>query len=172
MEDHCFFSDCVQALRRLAVRSYGKALDAGQGLPKAVGEPIIDMTLNFVVTHLEVVKSNLDILTSNVHNRHFQGIQTSGGDFVELGPDGELHIIPPEPQRPWLSHSPEDCKIFFGGLRIATTAPAPLAEETCAMCGATRGLQLCGGCKKVSYCSKEHQQAHWKEHKKTCRDSP
>jgi MYND finger len=30
------------------------------------------------------------------------------------------------------------------------------------------GLKYCGGCKKVAYCSPEHQQAHWKTHKPEC----
>jgi hypothetical protein len=30
-------------------------------------------------------------------------------------------------------------------------------------------IQKCGGCRCVSYCCKEHQTAHWKEHKKECK---
>jgi TPR repeat protein len=31
------------------------------------------------------------------------------------------------------------------------------------------GLRYCAGCKKVAYCSPEHQRAHWKTHKPLCR---
>lgn len=30
------------------------------------------------------------------------------------------------------------------------------------------GTKTCSRCKKVSYCSKEHQREHWKVHKKVC----
>ncbi|KAL7415377.1 hypothetical protein BDY24DRAFT_382716 [Mrakia frigida] len=30
-------------------------------------------------------------------------------------------------------------------------------------------MMACGRCKAVRYCSPEHQKAHWKSHKKTCR---
>jgi len=30
------------------------------------------------------------------------------------------------------------------------------------------GLMKCGRCQAVAYCGKEHQTAHWKEHKKSC----
>ena len=30
-------------------------------------------------------------------------------------------------------------------------------------------LLLCGGCKSISYCSKEHQKQHWKDHKPNCK---
>ena len=86
-------------------------------------------------------KSNFDILTSNVHDRRYQGVMTPSGDFFGLGPDGELQIIPPEAQRPWLSDSAEDRNFFFAGLQIGTAAPAALVEQTCAMCATTHGLQ-------------------------------
>jgi pre-rRNA-processing protein TSR4 len=37
----------------------------------------------------------------------------------------------------------------------------------CALCGC-RAPHQCSRCKLVSYCSKEHQKAHWKLHKKRC----
>jgi len=38
----------------------------------------------------------------------------------------------------------------------------------CTVCGA-RGPKVCAGCKKVSYCSKEHQKKHWfNGHSKEC----
>jgi hypothetical protein len=39
---------------------------------------------------------------------------------------------------------------------------------------ATKGttkLRLCSGCLQVRYCSKEHQQGHWKQHKSVCNRS-
>lgn len=40
--------------------------------------------------------------------------------------------------------------------------------RACIVCGATEKLRSCSRCKQVRYCGKEHQLAHWKEHKATC----
>jgi len=40
--------------------------------------------------------------------------------------------------------------------------------KQCAVCG-TDGGNTCSGCHLVHYCSKEHQKAHWKEHKPNCK---
>ncbi|CAM9967240.1 unnamed protein product, partial [Heterosigma akashiwo] len=42
------------------------------------------------------------------------------------------------------------------------------ARLRCAVCGVGAGLHGCAGCRLVYYCSKEHQKAHWKEHKPAC----
>mmetsp|Transcript_644 Transcript_644/g.865 ORF Transcript_644/g.865 Transcript_644/m.865 type:complete len:254 (+) Transcript_644:30-791(+) len=34
-----------------------------------------------------------------------------------------------------------------------------------------KDMSRCGGCKKVHYCSKEHQKKDWKKHKTTCKAS-
>lgn len=39
---------------------------------------------------------------------------------------------------------------------------------SCEICGKTVNLKSCGRCLKVNYCSREHQIAHWKEHKRLC----
>ena len=42
--------------------------------------------------------------------------------------------------------------------------------KICMVCGCL-GTKLCGGCKKVNYCSKEHQVLHWKNgHKMLCKE--
>jgi hypothetical protein len=49
----------------------------------------------------------------------------------------------------------------------AATSVAP-AEVSCACCGrvvAAARMLRCSRCKAVHYCSKEHQQQHWKLHK-------
>ncbi|CAG9774056.1 unnamed protein product [Ceutorhynchus assimilis] len=43
-----------------------------------------------------------------------------------------------------------------------------MSESKCAECGEKAELK-CSGCKLVSYCDKEHQKKHWKEHKNLCR---
>ncbi|PRP88097.1 hypothetical protein PROFUN_04188 [Planoprotostelium fungivorum] len=40
--------------------------------------------------------------------------------------------------------------------------------EQCELCGDTDDLLRCQGCKKALYCSVEHQQIDWREHKKNC----
>merc|ERR1712046_188010 len=45
---------------------------------------------------------------------------------------------------------------------------------SCALCGITKDstecskLLRCTGCKKMYYCSREHQKTHWKAHKYIC----
>jgi hypothetical protein len=41
--------------------------------------------------------------------------------------------------------------------------------DNCAICGATEELKKCSRCKRVCYCSKEHQKSHWKIHKTDCK---
>ncbi|KAI2806032.1 Egl nine 1 [Blomia tropicalis] len=41
----------------------------------------------------------------------------------------------------------------------------------CEVCGLTTNLMSCGRCLNVNYCTREHQIIHWKEHKKTCKQS-
>lgn len=41
--------------------------------------------------------------------------------------------------------------------------------NVCQLCGTLENLQLCGGCRKTWYCSKDHQKSDWKEHKKACK---
>jgi hypothetical protein len=46
--------------------------------------------------------------------------------------------------------------------------PVPTVEVSCACCGrvaTTARMLRCSRCKAVHYCSKEHQQQHWKLHK-------
>ena len=43
-----------------------------------------------------------------------------------------------------------------------------IAIDRCAVCGSDSSLSVCGRCKKVAYCSREHQKVHWKQHKTHC----
>ena len=46
------------------------------------------------------------------------------------------------------------------------------SHEECANCKkAQPNLKKCGACRKVQYCGKECQRAHWKEHKSNCKES-
>eukprot|EP00928_Gymnodinium_smaydae_P011556 TRINITY_DN14249_c0_g3_i1.p1 TRINITY_DN14249_c0_g3~~TRINITY_DN14249_c0_g3_i1.p1 ORF type:complete len:638 (+),score=71.16 TRINITY_DN14249_c0_g3_i1:57-1970(+) len=162
-----FTSEGVQALRRAAIRAYGKALDLGKDIPRSVGDPMIDQILPCVHDHLELAKSNTEQLTQNQMEQRLQGVVNSNSDFLGLGQDGELRFIPAAQQRPWLSDSTEDRQWFFSGFHAG--AHPQLKEQTCAVCSETRNLQKCSGCKQVYYCCREHQQSHWPEHKSSCR---
>ena len=41
--------------------------------------------------------------------------------------------------------------------------------DNCAVCGMTEELKKCSRCRRVCYCSKEHQKSHWKIHKTVCK---
>ncbi|KAL3272852.1 hypothetical protein HHI36_014313 [Cryptolaemus montrouzieri] len=43
-----------------------------------------------------------------------------------------------------------------------------MSDKICAECQEPAELK-CSGCKMVSYCSKDHQKKHWKQHKALCR---
>ena len=53
-----------------------------------------------------------------------------------------------------------------------SSAPVTSVSKNCAQCGIAPGTKThmrCTRCKIVFYCSKEHQRAHWKTHKSTCK---
>jgi hypothetical protein len=58
---------------------------------------------------------------------------------------------------------------------MAATAVAAKGLRHCALgsCGARElhasHFKLCGACKTVVYCSREHQAAHWRQHKAACK---
>ena len=67
----------------------------------------------------------------------------------------------------WKSH-----KAYCKKQIAAAEAKAAEAKATkkCAANGCLKkGASACSACRSVSYCSKECQKAHWKEHKQTCR---
>ena len=39
----------------------------------------------------------------------------------------------------------------------------------CGLCGTFHNLSMCAGCKSTWYCCREHQKAHWKQHKPICK---
>lgn len=43
------------------------------------------------------------------------------------------------------------------------------ALEHCALCSAKTNLMRCGRCRRIFYCSKDHQVKDWAEHKAICR---
>lgn len=52
------------------------------------------------------------------------------------------------------------------GSKAAGSATA--TADKCAKCSKAEGTLRCSRCRKVSYCSKECQRAHWKSHKIKC----
>ena len=59
-----------------------------------------------------------------------------------------------------------------GGGKCKGRQPPTVAQE-CAVCGKRGGklcsLTPCDHCKSVMYCGREHQFAHWNDHRKTCK---
>jgi hypothetical protein len=53
------------------------------------------------------------------------------------------------------------------GFDYSTSSKQP--ARACATCGSSAGLAACGGCRQEWYCCKDHQIAHWKEHKRDCK---
>ncbi|ETK74792.1 hypothetical protein L915_18473 [Phytophthora nicotianae] len=49
-----------------------------------------------------------------------------------------------------------------------TTSPESTAPIACPICGKSESLRRCGSCKRVGYCSREHQRQHWKAHRADC----
>ena len=90
-------------------------------------------------------------------------------DGMGLGP-----LPPTPPSRPTGATSAR------GGARAPAVPPRSAGAgattttgSTCAQCGNTRAstgstMLRCGRCKKVRYCDRNCQKAHWKLHKKTC----
>ena len=54
--------------------------------------------------------------------------------------------------------------MIYNLIRKMSTQPLP---ASCALCS-SQCTQSCGICKKVNYCSKEHQKSDWKVHKPNC----
>ena len=50
-----------------------------------------------------------------------------------------------------------------------TPIPAQISMKLCVICGKKDRVLQCSRCKKVFYCSKEHQQLDWKSHKVSCK---
>jgi hypothetical protein len=44
------------------------------------------------------------------------------------------------------------------------------AEQVCAHCAKKRPAKVCARCRQTSYCNAECQLAHWKKHKKVCKE--
>jgi len=52
-------------------------------------------------------------------------------------------------------------------MSTATSTSTSPSTKKCPVCS-IEGTKLCGGCRQVAYCSKEHQLEHWKIHKSQC----
>lgn len=51
---------------------------------------------------------------------------------------------------------------------MAVPNSTPMAEQKCAECQKPAELK-CSACKLVTYCCKDHQKKHWKQHKNICK---
>mmetsp|Transcript_20114 Transcript_20114/g.26101 ORF Transcript_20114/g.26101 Transcript_20114/m.26101 type:complete len:412 (+) Transcript_20114:79-1314(+) len=64
--------------------------------------------------------------------------------------------------------SPEEVKLHSSDTSVDEDCQD--VEPKCTYCG-TKNVKLfkCSRCRCVTYCNKEHQKAHWKDHKKNCK---
>ena len=69
----------------------------------------------------------------------------------------------------------DDMKIGFigtkndDGLKPRFKQVVAKSRNACAVCGVTAGLKLCSRCKSVAFCSREHMEQFWPQHKKECK---
>ena len=84
-------------------------------------------------------------------------------------PPGQRRPGLPAHVAPWiLSFLERDEFEHFEALRAKRAA----LVKRCGYCGATDvKLRRCTKCQRVRYCSREHQVAHWKAHKKACKNA-
>ena len=61
-------------------------------------------------------------------------------------------------------------KQIEGHQRDAGVLKKEINVDSCAACHRTgKDFKICAGCKRVHYCDKECQKAHWSEHKSLCK---
>jgi tetratricopeptide (TPR) repeat protein len=61
-------------------------------------------------------------------------------------------------------------KQIEGHQRDAGVLRKEINVDSCAACHKTgQGFKICAGCKRVHYCDKDCQKAHWAEHKSLCK---
>ncbi|KAF1794441.1 Zinc finger, MYND-type [Phytophthora cactorum] len=53
-------------------------------------------------------------------------------------------------------------------IHIVAASAESTAPMACPICGKSESLRRCGSCKRVNYCSREHQRQHWKAHRAEC----
>jgi len=60
---------------------------------------------------------------------------------------------------------------LMGPIGGDAAAPGDRAQRKkfCAVCGVRANLQACARCGNAFYCSKAHQESHWKEHRRDCK---
>lgn len=60
---------------------------------------------------------------------------------------------------------------LMGPIGGDAAAPGDRAQRKkfCAVCGVRANLQACARCGNAFYCSKAHQESHWKEHRHDCK---
>lgn len=84
---------------------------------------------------------------------------------------------PPETSRLHLFPRNPFCQTTFWQYQSLTThqlLPAMTDSSTCAQCNKTtqdlgRSPKPCAKCRRASYCDRDCQKAHWKQHKQVCR---
>jgi len=72
------------------------------------------------------------------------------------------------------SNKDVECELLLGSKNISSSpscspkSSTKTSSSNCEVCSSTSGLLKCAGCRKVCYCTKDHQKSHWKQHKSSC----
>ena len=94
-------------------------------------------------------------------------VQRFGTDCQDL-----LTRLPEDPRRMCMAKRAAMCSLAEQGLKLADEQPraAPkVLKKACAVCGSTKKLQRCSGCRLIWFCSNACQKQGWQDgHKQSC----
>jgi hypothetical protein len=130
--------------------------------------------------HAAVAAENLSIVASSLRMDIAQRLGVDVGSGQPSARDVQRHAAGMVAAGAFPASSPmeqfETFRQHMGHAQDASAAAKKVTkklETPCAGCGAVRKLdelpyKSCSACRAVSYCTKECQKKHWKQHKKEC----
>jgi hypothetical protein len=132
------------------------------------GEPCL-VFMSLVCRRIEMIGERFTALTEMMKEASVEG----GGGVVNLeASEGAVELLRSvlRTNRRRIKKSVRNAKEKhwpkFTKYSVLVATPE-MGADRCPICG-TLATKMCSGCRRVSYCSAEHQHAHWKVHKKQC----